>query len=233
MLPVMAASKVKSWYNKFHSIATACFDTACFLGAEEEILFLQDPLVGCCKHPPCLPEKLSQQGFKGFKSEDFVVVELPADRDCQVEAPPPPPQPKRRRDRGEWAQYSPEDDDYDMTAATRPPQSGEEHVADLQVGRTAFVVRLCLCVYTHGSLFVAMFRRGERKQNRHLPTHQHQTQSGKLQNHKSRLLHLFLQAVNLKQILHLAGRVTAGGEIHVIQHYAICVVLDNMDLHPR
>ncbi|CAE7429547.1 unnamed protein product [Symbiodinium natans] len=141
----MAASKVKSWYNKFHSIATACFDTACFLGAEEEILFLQDPL------------KLSQQGFKGFKSEDFVVVELPADRDCQVEAPPPPPQPKRRRDRGEWAQYSPEDDDYDMTASTRPPQSGEEHVADLQ-------------------------------------------------------------AVN--QILHLAGRVTAGGEIHVIQHYA-------------
>ncbi|CAE7429566.1 unnamed protein product [Symbiodinium natans] len=120
----MAASKVQGWYNKFHSIATACFDTAC---------------------------------FKGFKREDFVVVELPADRDCQVEAPPPPPQPKRRRDRGEWAQYSPEDDDYDMTAATRPPQSGEEHVADLQ-------------------------------------------------------------AVN--QIRHLAGRVTAGGEIHVIQHYA-------------
>ena len=80
------------------------------------------------------------------------MVELPANRDCQVEAPPPPPQPRKRRDRGEWAQYSPEDDEYDMTAATRSPQSGEEGVADLQVGRRAFVVvRIVSYVYKHGS----------------------------------------------------------------------------------
>ena len=81
------------------------------------------------------------------------MVELPTHRDCQVEAPPPPPQPKQRRDRGEWAHYKPEDDDYDMTAATRPPQSGEEDVVDFQVGRNraVAVIRLGLYVYIRKS----------------------------------------------------------------------------------
>ena len=56
-----------------------------------------------------------------------------------------------------------------------------------------------------------MKRKGNRKQNL-LRLHTN------IQHNPKKLQHPLLQAVN--QILHLAGRVAAGGELHVIRHYA-------------